>query len=231
MPTPLHEAWRDRFSRVRARTTALVVAAYTADVDEFIGTVVPVVLDAQRTIVSDTDAYLSLEAGLATGTSTDPWGVDPEMLIGAKARGVALEDVYARNLRATVGTFEGRMAREVATDMQLAARSTAWVHTAGDPRIVGYRRVLGPGKNCGLCVAASTRRYKRADLNPIHAHCGCSVQPEYRAAPAPDVDQKFLDRLYARAGSTRTKDLSRIKLSDAVTVVDTPELGPTLTAA
>lgn len=244
MATRLHLTYRDRVARVRARTTRLALAAPSDDIGEWLAAVVPLVLDGQRTVVAETDAYLSLEAGLATGTSTDPWGIDAERLIGAAARrGTLLEDVYGRNLHSDAGTLAARVTREVATDMQLAARSAAWIHTTADPRIVGYRRTLGTGPNCGLCIAASTRRYGREDLQPIHAHCGCSVEPIYGTAPADMViDRARLEDLYNQVGSTSAAQLSRYRSSDLpatvdpsrvpeVTVVDTPELGPTLTAA
>ena len=250
MSTRLHLAYRRRLELVRTNTTARVLAVDAADLDGWLAQVVPLVLDGQRQAVAETDAYLSLEAGLATGTSTEPWGLDPEPLIGVRARrGAPLEDVYARNLRASVGTLRNRLEREVATDIQLAQRNAAWVHTNGDPRIVGYRRVLDTSReNCGLCIAASTRRYRRSDLQPIHSHCGCTVQPIYSTENLPDgvvIDRERLDALYAQVGgATDAATLSRFRANPAdlpptvdpsklpeVAVVDTPELGPTLIAA
>lgn len=246
MATALHLAYRDRLARIRARTTALALTVPSEDLSTWLDVVVPVVLDGQRAAVAETDAYMSLEAGIATGTSTDPWDLDPDRLIGVAARrGTPLEDVYGRNLRSTAGTLTTRISREVATDVQLAARSTAWVHTNADPRITGYRRVLGTGPNCGLCIAASTRRYGREDLQPVHAHCGCSVEPIYGQPPGRLViDRSRLDDLYAEVGSTRASALGRFRADPNdlpgsvdpsrvpdVIVVDTPELGPTLTAA
>lgn len=206
------------------------------------------VLAAQRQAVADVDAYMSLEAGLATGTSTEPFGLNPEPLIGAAARrGRALEDVYGANWVASAGTFASRITREVNTDITLADRAGTFVHTEGDDRIVGSRRVLGSGPNCGLCVAAATRAYFKRELRPIHQHCGCTTQPIYSlkdpsswTKPTNDA----LNKLYARAGGTDARSLGRITVNDAdlppgvkpgvlhpAEIVDTPELGPTLVAA
>lgn len=238
-PTRLHMAFRARLTGLRALAVAQVLAAPDPDA------AVPVVLDAQRNAVAATDAYLSLEAGLATATSTAAWQIDPEPLIGRAARGGALlEDVYGRNWAAPESTFAERMRREVNTDITLAERSATWVHTDGDPRIVGTRRVVGSANPCALCIVAATRTYQSHTLRPIHAHCGCSTQPIYQDGPAPTVDRRYLDSLYERAGSTRATDLSRLRPDPAelpagvraedlpaVAVTATPELGPTLIAA
>lgn len=234
--TALNRAYRRRLALIRERTTARVIAAQTADADAFVGDVVPLVLDAQRRVVREADVYLSTEAGLATGTSTEPWGLDADELIGAKARnGDALEAVYGRNLIAAQSSFTKRMAREVATDIMLADRSATYVHTAGDARIRAYRRVLSAGKNCGLCIVAATREYHKADLRPMHHDCKCGTQPVY--APAQGWNKPtndMLTDLYAKAGGTDRNSLMRIR-ADTPNLPDvdiiTTNLGPTLTRA
>jgi hypothetical protein len=42
---------------------------------------------------------------------------------------------------------------------------------------VGYRRVLEGAYSCGLCILASTQRYHKQDLMPVHPGCDCSVAP------------------------------------------------------
>lgn len=240
--TRLHLAYRARLDRLRRAAVARTLQADDPDV------AAQLVLDIQRQAVANADAYLSLEAGLATGTDTQPWGIDPERLIGAAARrGRPLEDVYGANWASTAGTFEGRIAREVNTDISLADRSATFVHTDGDSRIVGSRRALGPGPNCGLCVAAATRAYHKHELRPVHAHCGCTTQPIYSlkdpeswVKPTNDA----LIQLYTRAGGTDARSLGRIVVHDAdlppgvkagsvppAAIVDSPELGPSLVAA
>lgn len=235
--TALQRTFRQRLVAVRQRTLARVVAADTDDAAEFVARVVPIVLNAQEVTVRETDAYMSMEAGLATNTSTRPWQLDASQLIGRRARrGTYLETVYGRNHRANEGTFAGRMAREVNTDITLANRGASFIHTAADERITGYRRTLSAGKNCALCVAAATRVYKRGDLQPIHSHCSCGIQPQYRQVdewtkPTNDL----LRSLYARAGgndyaSLRRTQVAQSELVEGVDVVIS-DLGPTLTRA
>lgn len=234
--TRLQRAHRQRLQRLRDRTLAAVIAADTANTTSFVERVVPVVLAAQEATVAATDAYLSTEAGLATSSSTAPWGLDARMLVGVAARrGDFLEDVYGRNHRADQSTFGQRMTREVNTDITLADRAATYVHTEGDTRITGYRRVLSSGKNCGLCVAAATRRYTKADLSPIHSHCRCGSQPIY--TPVSDwqkPNKAQLNELYARAGGSDYSSLRRIQVADSdlpdVAVVGST-LGPTLVRA
>lgn len=239
--TRLHLAYRDRLERLRAATLIAIMQAQDAT------DAVPVVLDAQRDTVALTDAYMSLEAGLATGSDTEPWGIDSDRLIGVRARrGDFLEDVYGRNwaTATTIGTFTERMAREVNTDITLADRATAFVHTEGDDRIAGTRRVLGAGPNCALCVVAATQRYRKADLRPIHRGCGCTTAAIYGDATTfRRPDKAALNDLYRRAGGTDFASLRRLTVNDAdlpagidpaalraVQVID-DDLGPTLVPA
>lgn len=234
--TRLQAAYRRRLDLLRTRTLNLVTAADTRSTTSFIERVVPLVLAAQEATVAAADAYMSAEAGLATASSTEPWGLNPSMLIGVRARrGDFLEDVYARNHRADVSSFAERMAREVNTDITLADRATTYVHTEADTRISGHRRVLSAGKkNCPLCVVASDRLYHKSDLRPIHAHCGCTTQAIYNgtaegwAKPSPAQ----IRDLYEKAGSTSAHSLTRIRVKDLpeVKVIDS-DLGPTLVAA
>jgi hypothetical protein len=208
-----------------------VVASDRASTDKFVATVVPLVLGAQRVAVTQTDAYMSAEAGLATGTSTEPWGLDASALIGAHARrGDFLEDVYGRNHRAAASTFVERMAREVNTDITLADRSASFVHTEGDSRITGYRRTLSAGKNCALCVSAASRTYHKGDLRPIHAHCACGTQSIYGpSAGWKKPTNDMLRSLYQRAGGNDYGSLLSVDLDGAAVVAT--NLGPTLVAA
>lgn len=248
MATRLHLAHRRALDRIRLNTQARVLAAPRTDLDTFLDLVVPSVLSGQSAAVAETDAYLSLQAGLATNSTTEPLGLDPDRLIGAAARrGVTLEEVYGRNFNAQLPNLAQRLTREVATDITLAQRGASFVHTNADNRVLRYRRVLrSPGPNCALCVVASTRIYKRGDLLPIHDHCRCTVEPTYVALQPGQVafNRDGLDDLYAQAGSTSGRALSRIQLdpNDLPPGVDpaalpaevrviTSRLGPTLVAA
>lgn len=97
------------------------------------------------------------------------------------------------------------------------------------PKIIGYRRVIHPelsrGGTCGMCIAASDRIYRVAQLLPIHAHCKCTiaaVTEEYD--PADDLNAVDLGQLYKQAGGTSVAHLKRTRYQ----VDEHGELGPVL---
>ena len=155
-----------------------------ADVARFLTRALPIVTAAQRHAATVTAAYLARRLGIpaprfdleeVTGPAVRN-GTPPEEVYrrpfvtvwGALANGTRWEDAVAQ------GAARARSAAE--TDVQLAFRSAARTAMRMDPRVVGYRRVPDP-KACILCLAASTQRYRTADLMPIHSHCGCDIEP------------------------------------------------------
>lgn len=126
--------------------------------------------------------------------------------------GVPAEDVYARSIveaRARVArgmpaeqaltAARSRAASTARTDVILSNRASVAAGAEGRPHVVGYRRVL-TGKSCALCATASTQRYKRADLQPIHPSCDCDVAEIYGTAdPGQVLNQQLLDDLQAAA--------------------------------
>ena len=162
--------------------------------------------------------------------------------LGAAVRnGTTLEEVYGRAV--TASTYNAAMARSrvaeaASTSVQLAMRSAATGAMAGSSRIVGYRRVL-TGVSCAFCAAASTRRYSRSDLLPLHRNCDCAVSPIIgNSDPGAVINSDLLDRMqdashnpdYWNARHFIVTDAGRI-VPPEVKVVDHGELGPTLVAA
>jgi len=151
-----------------------------ADVERFVNQVLPRVLAGQRSVAGLTDAYLARVIG-----ASQIGVVDTSAL-----RGVDPTEVYRRpavQMRTDLSTgvpfptaLKGSLTRLVSlvsTDIQLASRAQS--HQVMEKRrIAGYRRVLvGPG-DCALCVIASTQRYHRGNLLPIHPGCNCTVDPQ-----------------------------------------------------
>ncbi|MBF6085212.1 hypothetical protein IU485_27980 [Nocardia cyriacigeorgica] len=78
--------------------------------------------------------------------------------------------------------------------------------------VIGYRRVIHPELSksgvCGLCLAASDRKYSVAELKPIHDNCKCETMPITESGdPGNELNRADLDRLYQDAGSTNAADL------------------------
>lgn len=87
----------------------------------------------------------------------------------ALSRGKPLDEAVAAGAR--------RADSIATTDLQLAKTTAARQVLSGDQRVVGYRRVLTGSESCARCVLASTQRYHKGDLLPIHPGCDCGVEP------------------------------------------------------
>ena len=115
-------------------------------------------------------------------------------------------------------------------DMELAMRKQASDIIKATPKVTGYRRVLHPelsetGTSCGLCIAASTRVYKKAELLPIHDHCHCGIMPIVGSEdPGQQFNEDDLKLLYELAQGTDQQALSRVRYK----INDHGELGPYL---
>src|SRR5690606_24150496 len=161
------------------------------DIDRVVDAVTPVALGGQQRIVALTDAYM---AALATvsGYPQTPEGIPAAAATGAALRGVEPREVY-RRAGVTVWTALAEQ-ESLSTDLQLARTHAAQWRQSRDSTVVGYRRVLSSGRNCALCVIASTQRYNRGELMPIHPGCGCTVA-EIRGSvdPGQVIDQQRLD--------------------------------------
>lgn len=192
---------------------------------------------------------------LATVTSTMT-GEDlptPAVLLGPLRNGADMRRVFQRPAKlfrrqvakgvAPAEAFKQAMdlaAKITETNNTLAMREAARVAlTELGPQagVTGYRRILRPELartgSCGLCVVASDRIYKRAQLMPIHANCNCDVLPIIGKAYGPgDPGNSFnnldLEDLYAMAGDSNSgRDLKKVR----VTVNEHGELGPLLGVA
>lgn len=128
------------------------------------------------------------------------------------------------------GAFRARSL--ATTEIQLARRDAGLRARNGNDRIVGYIRTLTGRENCALCYVASTQRYRRGDLMPIHPGCDCGEQPIYGTSdPGQVIDEQLLE-------ATHQAVEERFGFSDRggraidyrlIEVRDHGELGPLLT--
>lgn len=152
-----------------------------------------------------------------------------------------LIDPFPRLTREQVKARVVTRARVQVEDNLSLAVTRQWAEVLSDDdltEVVGYRRILHPelsrGGSCGLCVAASDRLYRKAELMPLHARCACDVMPvlgdpysDDRVDPGAAINAADLKRLYAEAGSTAAADLKKTRWK----VAQHSELGPRLVAA
>lgn len=136
---------------------------------------------------------------------------------------------------------EERAERMIHQDIQSASRNmhNAAIKRTSKKKVTGYRRVVHPelsetGQSCGLCIVASTNKYSRGDLMPIHSGCNCEVAEIYSLDdgsefdPGQQINMADLEVFYTEAkGSTKGWDLKKSRYK----VINHPEYGPTLVNA
>lgn len=202
---------------------------------------------AQYQTAVATQTYMARHAAVAQGTKVVPVGIAPSAVTTQALRGVAGATVWARPVsELRIALFQGKtlpVARELAalrtgamlaTNTQLAhvVSSVRYLKERGDrDNIVGYRRVPRGGRSCALCLLASTQRYHRGDLMPIHDHCHCVVEPIYGDRdPGQVIAPRQLKAVHAQVeAATGSSDLSGGHYRDAVLVHVHGEIGPVLT--
>jgi hypothetical protein len=118
------------------------------------------------------------------------------------------------------------------TEVQLARRNVGLKARGSNDRIVGFIRTLTGSENCALCYVASTQRYTRGELLPIHPGCDCGEMPIYGTQdPGQIIDEM-------RLSATHQKVAERFGISDPgarepdyrkIAIKDHGEIGPTLT--
>lgn len=214
-----------------------------ADIDRLVALVLPKVIAGQRTVSNLTDTYLASITGLR------PVGV---INVDSGLRGVDPAEVYRRpavEMRTALSTGSSmtdalkagalRLVSLVSTDMQLANVRQAQAFNS-TREVDAYRRIAGGAHPCALCLIASTQRYHRAELMPIHPGCSCTVESlgvgDHREQV---LDKVELERVHAAVESlTGGFDRSARDLGagnpvsdylDLIEVRRNGELGPVLT--
>lgn len=256
MPTPPEVVrtivtYQDRTAAVRARVETYARTLWgslgswrDADITRMIAQIVPVVGGAQMQMVALTDAYLNaiaVAAGLPMPTGATP----ARAVTGTATRGVDPREVYRRPgasvwtalsegkpLSEAVDAGLTRLLSLTGTDLQLAKTRTSLHRLQGDRSAAGYRRVLTGSEDCGMCVLASTQRYHREDLMPIHPGCDCDVAPIRGGVdPGQVIDPDRLDALHASVQQKFGKsDLGGREIDyRLIEVREHGELGPVLT--
>ena len=270
MPAPdqLLVSYGARYDLIRSELAAAIGRAWALaggvsdrHLAVFVRLAVPLVQGAQQATAAITTAYLAAMIDELTGAPPAAAAVDARRLSGPAIRGTPPSEVYARpiitarrmlsegrTLTDALNAARARALNTAQTDVVLAHRAAAAAVLEADARIVGYRRVL-TGRSCMLCATASSQRYRRGDLMPIHDHCDCRVSPiTGDADPGRIVNRQLLANLRQQGGSTYWKDRGFVDVDDDGTFrvrragVDEPqalrvavrehgELGPTLVDA
>lgn len=220
---PLEVAYAATIKANRDRTERYVLTQFSKgqhrdeDVAKFLGRVVPVVLASRRQVSAITDSFLAQKLSAQLGRKVRPRGpINTDAL-----RGVDAADVYQRPYQAVwtdlsqskpydaaVRSGVERLTDIVRTDMQMAKTYTSQNVLSQTKGVTGFARVISGDKTCALCAIASTQRYSREDLLPIHPGCNCDVEPITADAP---WDQEAMD---SRLAGTHESVAERLGVSD-----------------
>lgn len=244
----------DANASIRARVTDFITRVWNslpeyrdANIESFVNQVLPIVMGAQRQVGSLTDAYLALVLSNMTGEPIRPLGINPRDVTGEALRGVAPSTVYGRGgtevwTALSKGTpFEQardqglkRVINIAMTDLQLAKTHTARKVFQQSEHVVGHRRVLSGSENCGLCYVASTQRYHKSNLQPIHPGCDCGVAPILgHDDPGQVIDESQLNDTHVaieeRFGTSSDDARSALDYRKVLLIKEHGEIGPVLT--
>ena len=249
----LTEAYDSQVHAIRQQITAFGQAYWdslphyrASAVEDMIQAITPRVTAGQLRIADLTRAYLAQcarELGwkvvlppIDQDEIRGARGVDPRVVYRRPAVDVYTALAAGKPLPQAAAEGRLRLTQLIGGDMQLAKVHASRQSMRGYPEEGQfYRRVLTGRENCALCVAASTQRYYRGDLLPIHPGCDCGVQPLPPGLAVNQViDEDLLeqvhqitaDRLGVSDRGGRTPDYRKL-----LTVSEHGEYGPTLSWA
>jgi hypothetical protein len=180
-----------------------------ADLARFQRTTLPVIIAGQRQIASLTATYLEqLYRDIADDQPRV--NLDFDTVTGRALRDVDPEEVYARPFHDVwtalsqgepidVATERGANRLEIITktDMQLARTHTVREVADQQPAVEYTVRELQGEYDCALCMIASTQRYHKKDLAPIHPGCDCLVKTvKANYDPGQIIDEDRLEKIH-----------------------------------
>lgn len=183
-------------AQVRARLVQYATSLWNglgswrdSDIDRFVAQIVPRVLAGQRTIAQLTDAYLARVTGASAAGLVDLdelRGITPELVYQRPAVDMRTALSQGSTVSDAIRAGALRLGSLIATDLQMANVRQARASLDGT-EVGGFRRTLTGAENCALCLIASTQRYTRGALMPIHPGCDCGVEPLATGEPVPQV--------------------------------------------
>lgn len=211
------------------------------DLDRFLATALPLVEAGQRQTGALTVLWLGQlleEAGIAVP--------DVDLDAATDVRPIGKREEYARpfvevrTVLAQGGTLTEAVQRGgrrlqtlAATDMQLTKTHTSRQITSRQDGFEFYRRTLTGNQSCGLCVVASTQRYFKEDLLPIHPGCDCGVVPIVGDFdPGQVIDPQSLEQVHKRIeerfGTSDRGARAPVDYRDAIVTHTHGEIGPVI---
>jgi hypothetical protein len=215
------------------------------DVERYIAGLLPPLEGIKRQAVSLTNSFHKAIAEGRDEPFTVPAISAADLTTEALRNGVGAEVVYRRpfvdmwtaikkgsQLRDAIEAGAIRARSLASTEVQLAKRNASLFTRRANDNIVGFIRVLSGTENCALCYVASTQRYTRGQLLPIHPGCDCGELEIYGSQ---NIDQVIDEE---RLNAVHEAVEARFGFSDpsgreidyrGITIREHGELGPVLT--
>lgn len=218
------------------------------EMDGWLDLALPLVQAGQETSASATATYIQMQMEVM-GSESQATIPPIDLVTGSAIRnGVPSEEVYSRPMKEVWTALSNgksiadaiemgaeRLRQLVETDIQLSHTHTARGIFSDNRDVVGFRRVPTGVHTCALCMIASTQRYRKFDLMPIHPGCDCRVAPIISEDTIPRVvDKETLDRIHnaiAEQFGLSSRDARLVDYRKILLVENHGEYGPTLTVA
>lgn len=219
-----------------------------ANRDDFLELALPIVQAGQETSAVGTATYLQVQLEMM-GIEGDLDLPDLALVTGPAIRnGTPSEQVYARpfvevwnalsngqDLQTAIENGANRLRQLVETDIQLTHTNTSRNLLRNRNDVVGFRRVPTGAFTCALCLIASTQRYRKLDLMPIHPGCDCRVAPVISDSPTSQIlDPVLLEDIHRAIEDQfgfSPRDAREIDFRKIVITREHGEYGPLLARA
>ncbi|MGP3750901.1 hypothetical protein [Streptomyces sp. IBSNAI001] len=205
--TAVRNIWTTTLGRT-ARAWTELGSWRSGDVARFERTTLPILLAGQRQVASLTASYLEQTYREIDGSSRVD--LDFDKVTGRALRDVDPEAVYRRPFKEVWSALDNDVAFDAAldrgahrletiakTDLQLARTHTVQEVGSQMPGFTYTVRELQGEYNCALCMIASTQRYWKRDLAPIHPGCDCLFKlVTADEDPGQVIDKEKLERIH-----------------------------------
>ncbi|MFE6493427.1 hypothetical protein [Streptomyces sp. NPDC057748] len=241
--TAVRSVWTSTLGRT-ARAWTDLGSWRDTDVRRFERTALPGLLAGQRQVASLTATYLEQLYREIDGNGRRV-DLDFDKVTGRALRDVDPEAVYRRPFKevwAALGndvSFDEALNRGAhrletiaKTDLQLARTHTVREVGEQTPRFAYTVRELQGEYDCALCMIASTQRYLKRDLAPIHPGCDCLVKlVTADEDPGQVIDEEKLERIHDLVGEALGKSDRGGRAVDYRKIIvanDHGEIGPVL---
>lgn len=225
-PETAVRSYQNRILQLRQAAALAIARAWgqanvdVAAAERFANTAAAISTAAQTRTAALVDAYLAallarppkgIEApvGADVRNGTEPFDVYHRAVVEARRQ---LADGHSWPDAMRAGRARATSAAE--TDVMLTERQAFNDWADGESRITGYRRVL-TGRSCMFCATASTQRYHKGTLRPLHSHCDCVTAPIIGSAdPGHVINRALLRDLKAAGGSRYWKARGLVEVRD-----------------